>query len=208
MSLDTNDDVLTESLRSRFSRAIRAQLLEKAIERFRQDGYRAATVRSIAKAAGTTHTTFYKFFGSKFQLIIEAGRSKLEDHEAVTRAMVALDPSDWHQVRGWLDRYAELWDEKQAIFEAYWEAAFGEPKIAAEIHDQALHLAGVFRAGAHRAAAVRDEPLTREFALIVMSLSPIMSTAMRAPTPKDRSDILDNAARVLMRLLDRPGGWR
>lgn len=207
MSADDIEQPVPESLRSRFSRTVRLHLLEKAAELFQRDGYRAVTVKSIARAAGTTHTTFYKFFDSKFQLIIEAGRASLPEHEALVERLSGIDPADVKAVRGWLDEYVILWDRRQAIYEAYWEAAYGEPDVVAEIYRQAVHMAGVFRAGIDGADRVVDEAATRELAMIVLALSPMMSVIMRERDLGARASILDLAASVLSRSLTRSGGW-
>lgn len=207
MSADDTELPAQEGLRSRFSKAVRLQLLEKAADLFQRDGYRAVTVKSIARAAGTTHTTFYKFFDSKFQLIIEAGRASLPAHEAIVERLARIDPRDVKAVRGWLDEYVVLWDRHQAIYEAYWEAAYSEPDVIVEIYRQAVHMAGVFRAGIDGADRVTDETATGEFAMIVLALSPIMSVIMHEQDLGKRASILDLAASMLSRSLTRPGGW-
>ncbi|MEP6561591.1 MAG: helix-turn-helix domain-containing protein [Nakamurella sp.] len=49
----------------------RARLLGAAIELFGRQGYEQTTVGQIASAAGVSEMTFYRYFGSKVQLLID-----------------------------------------------------------------------------------------------------------------------------------------
>jgi AcrR family transcriptional regulator len=55
----------SQSLRSQLKRLTKERLISSAIELFRLNGFRATSVGDIAKAAGTTPTTFYRYFSSK-----------------------------------------------------------------------------------------------------------------------------------------------
>ena len=54
-----------QSLRSQLKRLTKERLISSAIELFAKNGFRATSVGDIAKAAGTTPTTFYRYFSSK-----------------------------------------------------------------------------------------------------------------------------------------------
>src|ERR1700756_3850148 len=54
-----------QSLRSQLKRLTKERLISSAIELFAKNGFRAPSVGDIAKAAGPTPTTFYRYFSSK-----------------------------------------------------------------------------------------------------------------------------------------------
>ena len=50
------------SLREELKQHTRSRLESAAVQMLRRHGYRAMTVEQIVHAAGTTRTTFYKYF--------------------------------------------------------------------------------------------------------------------------------------------------
>lgn len=58
-------------LRAEHARLVRSKIKSAAVECFRENGYRATTIRQIARKAGTTHTTFYQYFKGKGELVVE-----------------------------------------------------------------------------------------------------------------------------------------
>lgn len=72
--------------------ATRAAILESAREAFVASGYRAATIRGIAQAAGVDPALVMHFFGNKEGLFAEAMRPPFEP-AAVLSAALATDPA-------------------------------------------------------------------------------------------------------------------
>ncbi len=66
-----------------------AELLDAAEVQLRTEGPDALTLRSVAAAAGVTHTTVYNYFSSKSHLVAEMLHRKLE-------ALPDPDPSEDH----------------------------------------------------------------------------------------------------------------
>ncbi len=71
----------SQSLRSQLKRLTKERLISSAIELFRLNGFRATSVGDIAKAAGTTPTTFYRYFSSKSDIArLSQGRVETPAH--------------------------------------------------------------------------------------------------------------------------------
>ena len=59
-----------QSLRDRTIRAVRSEITDTAIRLFREQGYDETTVEQIAAAAGMSRTSFFRYFGSKEDVIL------------------------------------------------------------------------------------------------------------------------------------------
>ena len=60
----------TPSLRERARRAVQSELVEAAQRLFIEQGYEATTVDQIAAAAGMSRRSFFRYFGSKDELVL------------------------------------------------------------------------------------------------------------------------------------------
>ena len=125
-----SDDTL--SLRSQHKELTKSRLVSAAIELFAEHGYRAISVGDIAKAAGTTPTTFYRYFAGKSDL---ARLLQAEINVEVEKSLRQLDEvkrPTAQAIRNWIDQYGEMWRRMHILCEAYWEATSTDPKLAAE----------------------------------------------------------------------------
>jgi AcrR family transcriptional regulator len=121
------------SLRDQHKELTKNRLVTAALELFAEHGYRATSVGDIAKAAGTTPTTFYRYFTGKSDLArllqdevnIEVGKSlqRLDEVKRPTR----------QAIRNWVDQYGDMWHRMHILCDAYWEATSTDPKLAAEL---------------------------------------------------------------------------
>jgi len=121
------------SLRDQHKELTKNRLVSAALELFAEHGYRATSVGDIAKAAGTTPTTFYRYFTGKSDLArllqdevnIEVGKSlqRLDEVKRPTR----------QAIRNWVDQYGDMWHRMHVLCDAYWEATSTDPKLAAEL---------------------------------------------------------------------------
>ncbi|MET0423498.1 MAG: helix-turn-helix domain-containing protein, partial [Actinoplanes sp.] len=57
--------------RTRVRDAIRSELAEAAVAAFRADGFDATTVEAIAAQVGVSKRTFFRYFGSKEDAVLE-----------------------------------------------------------------------------------------------------------------------------------------
>ncbi|MFC8536641.1 TetR family transcriptional regulator [Streptomyces sp. NPDC057249] len=62
---------MKEGLRERTRRAVRAELAEVAIDLFARQGFDETTVEDIARAAGMTKRSFFRYFPTKEDVVFE-----------------------------------------------------------------------------------------------------------------------------------------
>lgn len=122
-----------QSLRSEHKRLTRERLISAAVELFAEHGYRATSVGEIARAAGTTATTFYRYFTGKADIArLLQDRINVE----VKKHLDALDEikrPTRQAVRGWIEQYGQMWRRVHVLCNAYWEATATDPELAAEV---------------------------------------------------------------------------
>jgi AcrR family transcriptional regulator len=129
----TTSEPEIQSLRSQLKRLTKEKLISSAVDLFAQNGFRATSVGDIAKAAGTTPTTFYRYFSSKSDIA-----RLLQDHinVDVKKNFDRLDevrrPTK-QAIRGWMDQYDQMWQRTHVLCEAYWEATSTDEQLAAEL---------------------------------------------------------------------------
>src|SRR5688572_32430565 len=78
---------------------VKDQLLEAALQVYAESGYRGATTRRIATAAGVNEITLFRHFGSKDALIREAiSRARTS---AVPERLPDTTRDPFHELRDW-----------------------------------------------------------------------------------------------------------
>jgi AcrR family transcriptional regulator len=122
-----------QSLRSQLKRLTKERLISSAVELFTKNGFRATSVGDIAKAAGTTPTTFYRYFSSKSDIA-----RLLQDHinvdvKATFERLDEVKRPTKQAIRGWVDQYDQMWQRNHVLCEAFWEATSTDPELAAEL---------------------------------------------------------------------------
>lgn len=92
-----------ESFVERRRRIVRAELGRVAIELFAEQGFDAVTVDQIARAAGTSQRTFFRYFASKDDVVLDYER------RLHARLVAAFDnqPSSVGAVQGLRQAYTE-----------------------------------------------------------------------------------------------------
>jgi AcrR family transcriptional regulator len=78
----------------------RAAIVEAALRLFREDGYEAATMRAIARAAGVSTGNAYYYFGSKEELIQEFYLRSHAEHAAACRGLLDTEHEFASRLRG------------------------------------------------------------------------------------------------------------
>jgi AcrR family transcriptional regulator len=122
-----------QSLRSQLKRLTKERLISSAIELFAKNGFRATSVGDIAKAAGTTPTTFYRYFSSKSDIA-----RLLQDHinvdvKSTFERLDDVKRPTKQAIRGWVDQYDQMWQRNHVLCDAFWEATSTDPELAAEL---------------------------------------------------------------------------
>lgn len=121
------------SLRSQLKRLTKERLISGAIELFARNGFRATSVGDIARAAGTTPTTFYRYFSSKSDIA-----RLLQDHinvdvKSTFERLDDVKRPTKQTIRGWVDQYDQMWQRNHVLCDAFWEATSTDPQLAAEL---------------------------------------------------------------------------
>lgn len=120
-------------LRNQLRELTKSRLLLSAIELFASLGYRGTSVGEIAKAAGTTPTTFYRYFTSKSDIARLLQDQINIDVRTTLQHLDDVKKPTKQAIRHWLDQYGEMWHRMHVLCDAYWEATSTDPKLAAEL---------------------------------------------------------------------------
>jgi len=80
------------SLHQRKRRLVREELAGAAWELFAARGYEATTVSDIARRAGVSRRTFFRYFASKEEVVVETSDALAEDVLAAFRLRPAQEP--------------------------------------------------------------------------------------------------------------------
>lgn len=187
---------MVESLRERTRRVVRAELVDAAQDLFVQQGYAATTIEQIAAAAGLSRRSFFRYFASKEDLILDkliAGNNQMI--EEFQNAPAELDV--WDALResfSYVGRYVstagnrERADVLAAIIND--DPALRGAQLAqfAALQDRLLH-----------AAAERDGGARSEVALraLVAGAFACLQIAMDSAEPPEFSERLDAAMAAL-----------
>ena len=83
--LDTSQGPTSPGLRERKKARTRASLREHALRLFREQGYQATTVEQIAAAAEVSASTFFRYFPTKEDVVLQ------DDMDARMIAALATD---------------------------------------------------------------------------------------------------------------------
>jgi AcrR family transcriptional regulator len=84
------------SIRDRTREAVRAELAKAVLEVFLRRGYAAVTVEDAAREAGISRATFFRYFGSKEDVVVASVESAKVDYLAALRQL-----PEGKQLSGW-----------------------------------------------------------------------------------------------------------
>jgi AcrR family transcriptional regulator len=119
-----------QSLRDAQKQLTRDRLVDAAFELFGRRGYEATNAEQIAKVAGTSRATFYLYFKSKAELVLELqARTEREvvDSYAVLDELVGSTRSD---VRRWVEETLGVWERDRLRLAAMEQALAVEQRVA------------------------------------------------------------------------------
>lgn len=188
-------------LRQKMGELVRSTIKAAALECFREHGYRASTIRQIAKAAGTTHTTFYQYFSGKAELIVELGRDAEPALLGVARQLdEALQDISLPSIRRWVDQYAEVWNSHHATFDAYWEALV-ERKVAEDIFPASNKMADQLGGYLARFDAAEAERVRSRISLLFFYTTQTFFIQHSTASGDGRDHMLDQLAEIIFRAL-------
>ena len=117
-----------EGLRERKKARTRASIREHALRLFREQGYHATTIEQIAEAAEVSPSTFFRYFPTKEDVVIQ------DDMDAVAIAAFERQPAELSPIAAfraaWAEAYAGFTEEEVARLEETSATDHGNPGAA------------------------------------------------------------------------------
>jgi AcrR family transcriptional regulator len=97
------------------------RILDAALKAFGEVGYHQCSIDSITKRAGCSRVSFYQYFSSKEDVFRRLAVHVARQLNASTDLLdpITADAQGWAVVRGWVDRYAEIHDRYQPVFNVF-----------------------------------------------------------------------------------------
>jgi AcrR family transcriptional regulator len=121
-------------LRERKKARTRASIREHALRLFREQGYHATTVEQIAEAAEVSPSTFFRYFPTKEDVVLQ------DDFDIVTLAAFERQPAGLSPVAAfraaWAETYAALTEEELASIEETSAMTMAIPELRARAVDE------------------------------------------------------------------------
>jgi AcrR family transcriptional regulator len=124
----------TAGLRERKKARTRASIREHAVRLFREQGYHATTVEQIAEAAEVSPSTFFRYFPTKEDVVLQ------DDFDVITLAAFERQPAGLSPIAAfraaWAETYAALTEEELASIEETSAMTMDIPELRARAVDE------------------------------------------------------------------------
>jgi AcrR family transcriptional regulator len=121
-------------LRERKKARTRASIREHALRLFREQGYHATTVEQIAETAEVSPSTFFRYFPTKEDVVIQ------DDMDAITIAAFERQPAELSPIAAfraaWAETYAGFTEEEVAWLEETAAMTMEIPELRARAVDE------------------------------------------------------------------------
>jgi AcrR family transcriptional regulator len=145
------------AVRARGQRTVR-KLLDAGIEVFGEKGFHPSRVDDIARAAQTSHGTFYLYFANKEDLFGALAREVADEIRALVDSLEPITPDadGLAMLRGWVETFVDIHRRYGPVIRAWTEAEIDTSKLGRLGASVLGDFAGTF---ARRAAEVGDERL-------------------------------------------------
>jgi AcrR family transcriptional regulator len=121
-------------LRERKKARTRASIREHALRLFREQGYHATTVEQIAEAAEVSPSTFFRYFPTKEDVVLQ------DDFDVVTLAAFERQPTGLSPIAAfraaWAETYAALTEEEVVSIEETSAMTMAIPELRARAVDE------------------------------------------------------------------------
>lgn len=101
--------------------ALKAVILEAAIQIFSKQGYSGTNLRDIAQAAGVTRTPIYYHFENKYALYLQAADLYLQKKEEAFRAILTSDQDIFTKIRQDLRLCCQMGISEEHLFGEIYE---------------------------------------------------------------------------------------
>jgi AcrR family transcriptional regulator len=130
----TAADARTSGLRERKKARTRASIREHALRLFREQGYHETTVEQIAEAAEVSPSTFFRYFPTKEDVVLQ------DDFDLLATELLEAQPADLSPIAAYRAMAAQMFgtltDDELARFGESTELTFTIPEVRARALDE------------------------------------------------------------------------
>ncbi len=111
---------------------------------FERQGFHAARVDDIVKAAKTSHGTFYLYFANKEDLFKALAMDAMSEMEALGDALepITIDEAGRETLRAWVTRFVDLYAAHGGVIRAWTEWQFSDRDLGHRAQESLLALSG------------------------------------------------------------------
>jgi len=176
-------------LRERKKARTRAAIREHALRLFRQQGYSATTVEQIAEAAEVSPSTFFRYFPTKEDVVLQ------DDFDVMGLERFEAQPPDMNPIAAYraatIETFASLPPGELERFRETMTLTMTVPEVRARALDEVARSIGVIAAAvARRTGRSADDPELRNVA------GALIGVVMAATLPWDRQPAPDMLERI------------
>lgn len=108
------------------------RILDAALKVFGEDGYHQCGIDRITKVAGCSRASFYQYFAGKEDvfrhLVGQVGRQLNASVEVL--GPLTADAEGWQAIRSWVDRYADIYERFEPVFQVFQAAIESDEAVA------------------------------------------------------------------------------
>src|SRR5688500_3510153 len=116
------------------TRGLRTQqrILDAALQVFGEHGYERSTIERISQLAGCSRVSFYQYFSGKEDVFRHLAAQVARQLRASAEALEPLteDARGWTALRGWVERYGDIYARYEPVFRAFGAAAESDEALA------------------------------------------------------------------------------
>lgn len=188
------------SLRARKKAATEAALQESALALFAQKGYDATTIEEIVADADVSRRTFFRYFGSKEEVIFKGAN---DDREAFRGFLLGRprEESDVEALKEAVVEFVKYLEARKAPVLDFVEVVLASPTLRA----RGAELQGAWAAVAGEGLAERagESDLGMKHRLLAAMGIAVLTEAIRAWTRGAEADIADAVCNAFVAIEDR-----
>jgi AcrR family transcriptional regulator len=119
-------DVGTKGLRTR------RRILEETKRLLLEKGYDATSINDITEASDIRRASFYTYFTSKQDVLLEIGHDAEAAGAAAAEGLRRLTPdASIDDVAAWVEEFLDFWEEHGSFCYAAFQAAYANPELRA-----------------------------------------------------------------------------
>lgn len=108
------------------------RILDAALRVFGEEGYHQCGIDRITKVAGCSRASFYQYFAGKEDvfrhLVGQVGRQLNASIEVL--GPLTADAGGWQAIRSWIDRYADIYERFEPVFQVFQAAIESDEAVA------------------------------------------------------------------------------